>query len=233
MKRFLAHPTVAVLTLGLLLFACSFVHASPTVAQIVRYSAPFPSVSSAYATPFLVANVPPNAPILAICNSPANQVPCTNYATTYTSSAVACPNGAQDTPDPQPSGCQGTGDAQGNIGFWAVPGKYDYTVCIQNTVTCFGPYTITLGNSAVTPAIVISPATASISTSATQTFTFSLTGTPTQNVTWACTAGTINQSTGVYTAPGSANVYYVFVVSGDVGIVAVAVVTVTGGMGPS
>ena len=118
-------------------------------AQNVRYSAPFPSVSSSYGTPFLVANIPPNSPKLSVCNSPANQVPCTNYATTYTSLGVACSNGAQDTPDPQPSSCQSTGDAQGNIGFWAPPGQYDYTVCIQNTVTCFGPYTVTLGGTSV------------------------------------------------------------------------------------
>ena len=116
-------------------------------AQNVRYSTSFPSVSSTTATPYLVANIPPNSPILAVCNSPANALPCTNYATTYTSAGAACPNGAQDTPDPQPSACQSTGDAQGNIGFWAPAGKYDYTVCIEGTTTCYGPYTVTLGGS--------------------------------------------------------------------------------------
>jgi hypothetical protein len=116
----------------------------PLCAQNARYSIAFSSVTSQYTTPFVVANVPPNSPVLAVCNSPANQVPCTNYATTYNSAGTPCANGTQDTPDPQPSNCQATGDAQGNIGFWAAPGKYDYTVCLQNTVTCFGPYTITL-----------------------------------------------------------------------------------------
>ena len=118
--------------------------------QNVRYSVEFPSVSSSYAVPFLVANVPPNSPVLSWCNHPSNQganIPCTNYATTYTELGVACPNGAQDTPDPQPSPCQSTGDAQGNIGVWAPPGTYDYVVCIQNSVSCFGPYTVTLGAS--------------------------------------------------------------------------------------
>jgi hypothetical protein len=119
--------------------------AIPAVAQNVRYDAPFPSVSSTTATPYLVANTAPNSPILAVCNSPANAVPCTNYATTYNSAGAACSNGAQDTPQPQPSSCQPTGDAQGNIGFWAPAGKYDYTVCISGTVSCFGPYTVTLG----------------------------------------------------------------------------------------
>jgi len=159
MKSFLAHPLVGVLTFGLLLFACSFVEG-----QNARYSAPFPSVSSTTATPFLVANVPPNSPLLSVCVSPANQVPCTNYATTYNSAGVACPVGAQDTPDPQPSACQGTGDAQGNIAFWAPPGKYDYTVCIENTVSCFGPYTITL-DSYAGPGIAVEVAGTPLSSS--------------------------------------------------------------------
>lgn len=112
--------------------------------QNVRYDAPFPSISSSSPN-FLVANVPPNSPVLAVCNSPANGVPCTNYITTTDSLGNACPNGAQDTPQPQPSACQSTGDAQGNIGFWAPAGTVDYTVCISNN--CFGPYTVTLGGS--------------------------------------------------------------------------------------
>src|ERR1017187_7226589 len=115
--------------------------------QNVRYSTSFPSVSSSTAIPYLIANTPPNSPVLAVCNSPANQVPCTNYATTFTSTGSSCSSGAQDTPDPQPSACQSTGDAQGNIGFWAPAGQYDYTVCIQNSASCFGPYTVTIGGS--------------------------------------------------------------------------------------
>lgn len=107
-----------------------------------RFSVSFPSITSQYSTPFLVANIPPNSVVPALCNHPANATPCTNYATTYTQSGVACPNGTQDTPDPQPSSCQATADAQGNIGFWLAPGTYDYTACIQNSTSCFGPYTI-------------------------------------------------------------------------------------------
>ncbi len=135
------------LIFALALLACCFV--PPAEAQYARYSVSFPSVTSQYATPFLVANIAPNLPILAVCNHPANALPCSNYATTYTSSGTACANGSQDTPDPQPSACQATGDAQGNIGFWALPGEYDYTVCIQNTTSCFGPYTVTLGQPSV------------------------------------------------------------------------------------
>lgn len=123
-------------------------------AQNVRVSIPFPSISSQY-PPLLQANIAPNLPVLAVCNYPANATPCTNYATTYDSTGAACSNGAQDTPDPQPSSCQSTGDAQGNLGFWIPPGTYDYTVCIQNTVSCFGPYTFSAGSggSAVTPGL--------------------------------------------------------------------------------
>lgn len=118
-------------------------------AQNVRYSAQVPSITTIGSVPYLVANVPPNSPVLAVCNVPANSTPCTNYATTYNSAGVACSNGAQDTPDPQPSSCQSTGDAQGNIGFFAPAGNYDYTVCIQTT--CLGPYRVTLSSGGALP----------------------------------------------------------------------------------
>ncbi len=134
----------------LLLFVTLFV--TGCFAQNVRYDAVFPSVSSTTATAYVIANVPPNSPTLSVCHSPANQVPCTNYVTTYTGQGVACANGSQDTPQPNApiSACQSTGDSQGNIGFWIPPGTYDYTICIANTVSCFGPYTITLGLGATT-----------------------------------------------------------------------------------
>jgi hypothetical protein len=89
----------------------------------------------------------PNSPTLTVCHSPANAVPCTNYATTYKGAGIASPNGAQDTPDPNAltSACQSTGDGQGNIGFWAPAGTYDYTVCIG--LNCYGHCTITIGGS--------------------------------------------------------------------------------------
>lgn len=130
----------SVLIFALLLAACSFVRA-----QNARYSVSLPSISSTTTTPYLVANIPPNSLTISVCLSPANQVPCTNYATTYTSSGAACSNGAQDTPDPQPSACQSTADAQGNVGFWLAPGGvYTWTACVQNSTTCYGPYTITV-----------------------------------------------------------------------------------------
>ena len=141
MRRIHLASLFSSLLFALIHFACCFV---PADAQNVRATIPFPSITSQYTTPFLVANVAPNLPVIAVCNYPANALPCTNYATTFTSSGAACPNGAQNTPDPQPSACQSTGDAQGNLAFNAAPGRYAYTVCIQNTTSCFGPYTITL-----------------------------------------------------------------------------------------
>jgi hypothetical protein len=129
-----------ILLSGILLLACS------AFGQNFRYTKEFPSVS-ATAPPFIVANLSPNSPVLAVCHSPANAVPCTNYTTTYMGNGTACPNGAQDTPDPNAltSACQSVGDAQGNIGFWAPAGTVDFTVCIAGTLSCFGPYTVTLG----------------------------------------------------------------------------------------
>lgn len=116
-------------------------------AQNVRYDQDITSISAS-SPPFIIANVPPNSPMLSVCNSPANNgagAACTNYAQTFDSLGNACPNGAQDTPQPQPSACQATADSRGSVGFWAPAGTYDYTVCIQNT--CLGPYTVTLGGS--------------------------------------------------------------------------------------
>jgi hypothetical protein len=107
----------------------------PLYAQNVRFGPyPVPSVSPVY-PPLLQANLPPLSPVLAVCHSPANQVPCTNFATTFTGAGIACPNGAQDTPDPNAgtSACQSTGDSLGNVAWWAPSGTYDFTVCIGST----------------------------------------------------------------------------------------------------
>jgi hypothetical protein len=120
----------------------------PLSAQNVRFSTSFPSISTQSGTPFLVANVPPNSPIINWCNAPAilnGSGMCVNFATTFNSVGAACPNGSQDTPDPQPSVCQTTGDAQGNIGVFAPAGTYDYTVQVGSNV--FGPYRVTLVSS--------------------------------------------------------------------------------------
>lgn len=118
--------------------------ATTCFAQVVRFDAQFPVINTQNAIAYLTAPTPPNSPIPHWCNSPANGVPCTNYATTYTAGNVACPNGAQDTPQPATaSACQQAGDAQGNIGAWLHAGTYDYTVTINGVA--YGPYTISVG----------------------------------------------------------------------------------------
>ena len=64
-----------------------------------------------------------------ICNAPVNAVPCTNYATTYTSATMttACPSNAQFT-RPGSNVCVANADAQGGFGFWSSAGIYQYTV---------------------------------------------------------------------------------------------------------
>jgi hypothetical protein len=134
----------------------------------------FPSVSSS-SSPFLVANLSPNLPTLSVCASPANQVPCTNYATTYQHNGTACPNGAQDVPDPNATtaGCQSTGDSVGNIAFWAPPGQYDITVCISSN--CF-LYTVSqYGTGSGGPQLIVANASSTGTTLYTLT---KLTGAP-------------------------------------------------------
>src|ERR1035438_6209309 len=85
-------------------------------------------------TPFAIVNV---------CSYPANAVPCTNYATTYTDITLgtACASSV-----PLVLGgntCVATADVNGDIGFWAAAGNYDYT--ITTSKGSFGPYHVTLG----------------------------------------------------------------------------------------
>jgi hypothetical protein len=116
--------------------------------QGVRYD-PVPVLTTA-------GNVPPGAmaPVLAIggskihvCGFPANAVPCTNYATTYTDVTLttACANTAQITL-PGTTQCVSSTDQQGNFGFWVFPGEYAYTITIPSGQS-YGPYPIMTVNS--------------------------------------------------------------------------------------
>jgi len=82
---------------------------------------------------------------VAICNFPANGTPCTNYAATYTDATAAtpCPSTSQVVLAGT-SACVASADAQGNYGFWIVPGTYAYTITTP-AGTSYGPYTLTLG----------------------------------------------------------------------------------------
>jgi Pectate lyase superfamily protein len=80
----------------------------------------------------------PNSGI-AICTAPANAIPCTNYAVTYTSGtgATACPSSTQLT-RPGSNTCIAGADSQGGFGVWMAAGNYQYTV--TTTYGSFGPY---------------------------------------------------------------------------------------------
>jgi len=91
--------------------------------------------------PFLVAQ--PGV-VLAWCQYPANATPCTNYANSYPSqsSVSACPTNAQVVLQGSNT-CQATGDNFGNLGVWATPGVYSYTLTVNGVNA--GPYIATIG----------------------------------------------------------------------------------------
>lgn len=91
---------------------------------------------------------------VSVCNAPANGIPCTNYATTYTNAtaATACANNAQVVV----AGtivCTATADKRGNFGFWILPGSYEYTVTYPQGGS-YGPFPI----SVAAPGSPIAPA---------------------------------------------------------------------------
>jgi hypothetical protein len=85
---------------------------------------------------------------ISICTYPANAVPCTNKATTYTTQAlsVACSTSTQVTL-PGTSTCVANADAQGEWGAWVAPGSYDFTITVGSH--SYGPFTVTNGNVAL------------------------------------------------------------------------------------
>ena len=79
-----------------------------------------------------------------ICNAPANAVPCTNYATTYTNAvqSATCTAPTQLT-RPGANICVKDADEEGGWGVWMVGGTYQYT--ITTTYGSFGPYDFSVG----------------------------------------------------------------------------------------
>src|SRR6266702_4510017 len=85
----------------------------------------------------------PNATINS-CTAPANAVPCTNKATTYTDSTgvTGCATSTQVVLSGT-SSCVGSSDARGNWGVWILPGQYAYTVTVSGASS--GPFFVTAG----------------------------------------------------------------------------------------
>jgi hypothetical protein len=90
-----------------------------------------------------VLTIPASA-IVAFCNFPANAVPCTNKATTYTSVSLgtSCPTSTQIVLSGTTS-CVASPDAQENWGVWVPSGQYSYTISIAGVN--FGPYVVNFG----------------------------------------------------------------------------------------
>lgn len=89
--------------------------------------------------------VPAN-PVVKFCLAPANAVPCTNLAVTYTDSTLVTPcAGATQIVLDATTSCVALPDAQSNWGVWVAPGQYTYTVTIAGAN--LGPYYVTAGGS--------------------------------------------------------------------------------------
>jgi hypothetical protein len=91
----------------------------------------------------------PSSSAIAFCTYPANGVPCTNKATTYTSITLAtpCSTSTQITLVGSTT-CVASPDAQGNWGVYVPAGNYAYTISVGGANS--GPYTLTLGTTAGT-----------------------------------------------------------------------------------
>ena len=86
----------------------------------------------------------PPSPVLAFCNAPANAVPCTNKAATYTDSTLGtlCSTSTQFVLNGT-NACVGFLNAQNLGGVWVAAGQYAYTVSVGGAN--FGPFFITAG----------------------------------------------------------------------------------------
>lgn len=90
-----------------------------------------------------VLSVPSSAQV-AFCNFPANAVPCTNKATTYTSVTLGTPcSTSTQIVLTNTSTCVASPDAQQNWGVWVAAGQYAYTITIGGTN--LGPYVVNFG----------------------------------------------------------------------------------------
>lgn len=117
-----------------------------TFAQGIRLDATTVQEMSATAIPG-TTNVltVPAAPIIKFCSFPANAVPCTNLATTFSSSTLGTPcNTSTQITLVGSTTCVASPDANGNFGFWAQAGQYAYTVTLPGGIN-LGPYNVTLG----------------------------------------------------------------------------------------
>jgi hypothetical protein len=76
---------------------------------------------------------------VAVCSYPANALPCTNTVTLYSTPTTSSPSANPFVSDPQ-----------GNFGFFAPPGYYQYTATNTTTGQSYGPYSIVIATGAGT-----------------------------------------------------------------------------------
>lgn len=131
-----------------LLLALLFVFsiAATASAQGVR----FDSQVSQQATVGVTTNVVtiPQSPVISVCASPANAVPCTNKATTYTDSTLGTPcSTSTQLVLSGTSTCVTSPDAQNNWGVWVAAGQYTYTITYGGMN--YGPYFVTAGSDGI------------------------------------------------------------------------------------
>ncbi len=142
---------------SLIFFALTLVFGSamPALAQAVRLD-PTPvtmvqsNAASSSSDAASVLAVP--SALVAVCQYPANGVPCTNYATTYTDATMttACPQNKQMVLAGTTT-CIAAADDNGNFGFWVAPGMYEYT--IGSSVGMAGPYFISASATTAGPTV--------------------------------------------------------------------------------
>jgi hypothetical protein len=100
-------------------------------------------ISAALNTPGVISTVPGS--LISICAHPANGVPCTNKATTYTSITLGTPcSTSTQLVLAGTSTCVANTDPHGNWGAWVAHGTYDFTIELA-TGQSYGPYTISAG----------------------------------------------------------------------------------------
>jgi hypothetical protein len=117
---------------------------SKASAQAFRYESQVSQEADLLGIPVPVLTIP-SGPIVSVCNFPANAVPCTNKATTYTtiSQVFTCSTSTQLVLAGT-STCVSNTDSQGNWGVWVAPGvTYSYTVSVNGQN--LGPFSFTAG----------------------------------------------------------------------------------------
>lgn len=189
-----------------LLGAALLLVASPfCFGQGIRIGDNFP-ISTALTTPGPISTSP--ASLIRICTFPANAVPCTNLATTFTSITLGtpCSTSTQITLHGTNT-CVATTDNFGNWGAWIGPGTYDFTIQVPSG-QALGPFTITAGltstaSSLTGPGSITGTFSGNFTANGIAIFsnaasTFAGTA---ANATTAVTAGTATSVTGPLTSP--------------------------------